>query len=87
MERFESFADGSGAEGVVSAGRFRFAANFVAGSVRIIELGNYNWMRRSGAYKAAIAVARREMAAAVAGLGPEWMAAHRAMYELDGGAS
>jgi hypothetical protein len=80
VTHFVSFADGSGAEMLMSAIGMRFQASFIAGQVTVRPLSDVSFRSRSGAFRMALRDVEAEMTKRVAALGPEWLAAHRAMY-------
>jgi len=87
---FKSHADGSGAEEMVTLGSgVKVALSYVAGKVTARRVGGASegmdpraWRMKHGKDDAAITRAVADFEKKIAALGPEWNAAHRAMYEL-----
>lgn len=82
VTHFQSFDDGSGVEMLATARGFRFAASFVAGRVSVHPLSSTNFVSRTARFRIALSQVTATMTARVEALGPEWLAAHRALYEL-----
>jgi hypothetical protein len=81
IESFESFSDGSGAEGIVSAFGFRFG--FCFGSklaVNPLNRGNRFGNKAVAMYQGALKHAERAFMLRIEDLGSEWMTKNREMY-------
>lgn len=81
IEHFESFPDGSGAEGIVSAFGFRFGFCF-GGKLVVNPLnrGNRFGNKAVSLYQGALRVAEVAFIARVNDLGEDWIAKNRQMY-------
>jgi hypothetical protein len=82
IENEQVFEDGGYVATFVDYGR-AFAVHFVMGEVRVTFIGRQG-DARGWQHKGSAEAVRKAAAARIEALGPEFMAKHRALYELDG---